>query len=87
MKFTRGQAKQLRKVLVKAASSLPNEEIEEVPDYIEDWSEDRTYCKGDVVKKDGTIYRVKKKHEAGEDKQPDETTALFTRIAESEDKS
>lgn len=80
MAITREQAKQLRKLLLKQADTLPDEEILNVPCFVEKWKAGISYTIGKRVKYNDVIYKVLQDHTSQEDWTPDNTSSLFAKV-------
>ena len=80
MAITRGQAQQLRKLLVKQADTLPDEEILNVPCFVEKWKAGISYVTGKRVKYNDVIYKVLQDHTSQEDWTPENAPSLFTKV-------
>lgn len=80
MAITRGQAKQLRKLLIKQADNLPDEEILNVPCFVEKWKAGISYVTGKRLKYNDVIYRVLQDHTSQDDWTPDVAPSLFSKI-------
>lgn len=80
MAITRGQAQQLRKLLVKQADTLPDEEILNVPCFVEKWKAGISYVTGKRVKYNDVIYKVLQDHTSQEDWTPENVPSLFAKV-------
>lgn len=80
MAITRGQAQQLRKLLVKQADTLPDEEILNVPCFVEKWKAGISYVTGKRVKYNDVIYKVLQDHTSQEDWTPENAPSLFAKV-------
>lgn len=80
MAITRGQAQQLRKLLVKQADTLPDEEILNVPCFVEKWKAGISYVTGKRLKYNDVIYKVLQDHISQEDWTPDNAPSLFAKV-------
>lgn len=80
MAITRGQAQQLRKLLVKQADTLPDEEILNVPCFVEKWKAGISYVTGKRVKYNDVIYKVLQDHTSQEDWTPENAPSLFSKV-------
>lgn len=80
MAITRGQAQQLRKLLVKQADTLPDEEILNVPCFVEKWKAGISYVSGKRVKYNDVIYKVLQDHTSQDDWTPENAPSLFAKV-------
>ena len=80
MAITRTQAKQLRKLLVKQADSLPDEEIVNVPCFVEKWKAGVEYETGKRLNYNDTVYKVLQAHTSQEDWTPEAAPSLFAKV-------
>lgn len=80
MAITRGQAQQLRKLLVKQADTLPDEEILNVPCFVEKWKAGISYVTGKRVKYNDVIYKVLQDHTSQDDWTPENAPSLFAKV-------
>ena len=80
MAITRGQAQQLRNLLVKQADTLPDEEILNVPCFVEKWKAGISYVTGKRVKYNDVIYKVLQDHTSQEDWTPENAPSLFSKV-------
>ena len=80
MAITRGQAQQLRKLLVKQADTLPDEEVLNVPCFVEKWKAGISYITGKRVKYNDVIYKVLQDHTSQEDWTPENAPSLFAKV-------
>lgn len=80
MAITRGQAQQLRKLLVKQADTLPDEEVLNVPCFVEKWKAGISYVTGKRVKYNDVIYKVLQDHTSQEDWTPENAPSLFAKV-------
>lgn len=80
MAITRGQAQQLRKLLVKQADTLPDEEILNVPCFVEKWKAGISYVTGKRVKYNDVIYKVLQNHTSQGDWTPENAPSLFAKV-------
>ena len=70
-----------RRLIVKGAKSLTDEEALEVPSLYDEWAVGITYSVGDRVHYGEKLYRCEQSHTAQEDWTPDITPALWTDVA------
>lgn len=70
-----------RRLIVKGAKSLTDEEALEVPSLYDEWAVGITYSVGDRVEYGEKLYRCEQSHTAQEDWTPDATPALWTDVA------
>lgn len=80
MAITRDQAQQLRKLLVKQADTLPDEEILNVPCFVEKWKAGISYVTGKRVKYNDVIYKVLQDHTSQDDWTPENAPSLFAKV-------
>lgn len=80
MAITRGQAQQLRKLLVKQADTLPDEDVLNVPCFVEKWKVGISYVTGKRVKHNDVIYKVLQDHTSQDDWAPDISPSLFAKV-------
>ena len=80
MAITRGQAQQLRNLLVKQADTLSDEEILNVPCFVEKWKAGISYVTGKRVKYNDVIYKVLQDHTSQEDWTPENAPSLFAKV-------
>lgn len=80
MAITRAQARQLRQLLLKQTDSLPDEEIVNVPTFVEKWKAGVLYEVGKRLNYNGTIYKVIQSHTSQEDWLPDQTVSLYAKV-------
>jgi len=85
MGITRGQAKQLRALLVKQTATLSDEEILQVPAFVEKWKAGISYVTGTRLNYNGTLYKVLQDHTSQEDWTPDNAPSLFATVLTSDD--
>ena len=80
MAITRTQAEQLRKLLVKQADGLPDEEIVNVPCFVEKWKAGVEYETGKRLNYNDTVYKVLQAHTSQEDWTPEAAPSLFAKV-------
>lgn len=80
MAITRAQAKQLRQLLVKQADSLSDEEIVNVPAFVEKWKAGTSYETGKRLSYNDIVYKVLQTHTSQTDWLPDQTGALYAKV-------
>lgn len=80
MAITRGQAKQLRKLLIKQADNLSDEEILNVPCFVEKWKAGISYVTGKRVKYNDVVYKVLQDHTSQDDWTPENAPSLFAKV-------
>lgn len=80
MAITRGQAKQLRKLLLKQADSLPDEEIVNVPAFVEKWKAGVDYAQEKRLNYNDTVYRVLQAHTSQDAWTPESAPSLFAKV-------
>lgn len=80
MAITRTQAEQLRKLLIKQADSLPDEEIITVPCFVEKWKAGVEYETGKRLNYNDTVYKVLQAHTSQEDWTPEAAPSLFAKV-------
>lgn len=80
MSITRAQAKQLRRLLLKQTETLPDEEVVNVPIFVEKWKADIYYEAGKRLNYKDIVYKVISSHTSQEDWTPDQATSLYAKI-------
>lgn len=80
MAITRSQAKQLRKLLIKQADGLSDEEILNVPCFVEKWKAGISYVTGKRLKYNDVVYKVLQDHISQDGWTPDVTPSLFAKV-------
>lgn len=83
------RARALRSKMEELASAnLTDEEAEEYPELLPQWSEGKTYKAGDRVRgADGILYKVLQNHSSQTDWKPGEAPSLFAKILADKDDS
>ena len=76
----RDEAVQLRFLLMRQAASLSDEDILEVPAFVEKWKAGVDYAVGDRLNHNGTLYKVLQAHTSQEGWEPGMTPSLFARL-------
>lgn len=85
MGITRGQAKQLRALLVKQTATLSDEDILKVPAFVEKWKAGISYVAGTRLNYNDTLYKVLQDHTSQADWTPDNAPSLFATVLTSDD--
>lgn len=80
MAITRAQAKQLRQLLLKQADSLSDEEIVNVPAFVEKWKAGMSYEAGKRLSYNNIVYKVLQSHTSQTDWLPDQTASLYAKV-------
>lgn len=80
MAITRKQARQLRKLLVKQADTLPDEEIVNVPCFVEKWKSGIFYDVGKRLNYNDVVYKVLQSHTSQEEWTPEAAPSLFAKV-------
>lgn len=80
MAVTRGQAKQLRSLLLAQADTLPDEKIIKVPCFVEKWKAGIFYTTGKRLNYNDVIYKVLTDHTSQEDWTPTESPSLYAKV-------
>lgn len=80
MAITRAQAKQLRQLLLKQADSLSDEEIVNVPAFVEKWKAGTNYEAGKRLSYNDIVYKVLQSHTSQTDWLPDQTASLYAKV-------
>ena len=80
MAITRAQAKQLRQLLIKQADSLSDEEIVNVPVFVEKWKAGTSYEVGKRLSYNNIVYKVLQTHMSQTDWLPDQTESLYAKV-------
>ena len=79
--MTRQRAKQLRALIEKAATGLPDVEALEGVELFEAWAPDRDYVKDQRVRRLGKLYRlIPETHHSQADWPPEQTPAVWVRV-------
>lgn len=76
----RDEAMQLRFLLMRQAASLSDEDILEVPAFVEKWKAGVDYAAGDRLNHNGTLYKVLQAHTSQEGWEPEIAPSLFARL-------
>ena len=79
--MTREHAYKLRAMIVKASTSLPDEDALEAVELFPAWSENTAYSVGERIRYNSTLYRCEQAHTSQADWTPDATPALWTRVS------
>lgn len=79
--ITRHKAHELRKNIVKASVSLPDEDAVDAVELFDTWSAGVVYAAGERIRYAGKLYRVVQAHTSQSGWEPDMTPALFTEVA------
>lgn len=79
--ITRKKARQLRKMIERAAVSLPDEDALEAVELFPAWAPDTDYALNDRVRYEDKLYKVVQAHTSQAQWTPDVTPALFTEVA------
>lgn len=80
MAITRAQAKQLRQLLLKQAESMSDEEIVNVPAFVEKWKVGMSYEAGKRLSYNDIVYKVLQSHTSQTDWLPDQTASLYAKV-------
>lgn len=80
MAITRAQAKQLRQLLLKQADSLSDEEIVNVPAFVEKWKAETNYEAGKRLSYNDIVYKVLQSHTSQTDWLPNQTASLYAKV-------
>lgn len=80
MAITRAQAKQLRQLLIKQADSLSDEEIVNVPAFVEKWKAGTSYEAGKRLSYNNIVYKVLQPHTSQTDWLPDQSGSLYAKV-------
>ena len=80
--MNRAKAEQLRAMLLKAITSLVDEDALKCVELFAPWKVGTTYEPGNRVRYDGKLYRCEQGHTAQEQWTPPLTPALWTEVAE-----
>ena len=80
--ISRQKAIALRRLIEKAAISLPDEDALAAVELFPAWQTDTAYDKGIRVRYDGKLYRCEQAHTSQADWTPPDTPALWTEVAE-----
>lgn len=79
--ITRQKALALRRMIEKAAISLPDEDALEAVELFPAWAVDTEFAKDIRVRYNGKLYRCEQSHTSQADWTPPETPALWTEVA------
>lgn len=75
------RAKALRaKIESLAEENLTAEEAAEYPEFFPKWEEGKEYKAGELVRKDGVLYKVLQDHSSQSDWIPETASSLFSRL-------
>ena len=80
--ITRQKARELRRMIEKAAASLTDEDASEAVELFPEWKTDTAYTLDFRVRYDGTLYKCVQAHTSQADWTPPTTPALWTEVAE-----
>lgn len=80
--ITKQRARQLRHFIEEGATALTDEQALEAVELFPSWKNGVTYEKGVRVRYSDLLYRCEQEHTSQSDWTPDETPALWTRVAE-----
>lgn len=78
--MTRDEAIQLRKLLVRQTAAMTDDEILEVPAFVEKWKPGVSYTIGDRLNHNGTIYKVLQSHTSQASWDPNMAPSLFAKL-------
>lgn len=76
----RDEAVQLRFLLMRQAASLSDEDILEVPAFVEKWKAGVDYVVGDRLNHNGTLYKVLQAHTSQDGWEPESAPSLFAKL-------
>ena len=79
--ITREHARKLREMIVKASTSLPDEDALEAVELFPAWAENTAYTVGERIRYNSTLYRCEQAHTSQSDWTPDATPALWTVVS------
>lgn len=79
--MTRERAYQLRAMIVKASTSLKDEDALEAVELYDEWKPDTEFAKDIRVRYNGKLYRVVQAHTSQAGWEPPNVSALFTEVA------
>lgn len=77
----REHAWKLRRMIVKASASLPDEDALEAVELFAAWTATGSYTQGERVRYNDQLYRCEQTHDAQAAWTPDATPALWTEVA------
>lgn len=80
MSITRGMAKQLRKLLLAATDSLPDETAAGLPTFVDTWGSGVEYKTGKRLSYNGVVYKVLQDHTSQSDWTPDTAASLYAKV-------
>lgn len=78
--MTRDEAKQFRQLLEKSAENLTDEEILQVPAFVEHWKTNTAYEVGKRVNYNGIIYKCLTTHTSQDNWTPDAAPSLWAKV-------
>lgn len=78
--MTRNEAYQFRKLLEKQSDQLSDEDILQVPVFVEHWQTNTIYEVGKRVNHNGIIYKCLTAHTSQDDWTPDAAPSLFAKV-------
>lgn len=76
----REEAKQFRKLMEKQSDQLTDEEILQVPAFVEKWQTGTSYEVGKRINYNGIIYKCLTAHTSQDDWTPETAPSLWTRV-------
>lgn len=79
--MTRGRAKQLRHYIVKASTSLTDEDALQAVELFPQWIVEHAYVVGERLQYNSVLYRVIQAHTSQADWTPDITPAMFVVVS------
>ena len=79
--ITRTHARKLREMIVKASTSLPDEDALEAVELFPAWEAGTAYLVGERIRYNSTLYRCEQAHTSQSDWTPDATPALWTVVS------
>ena len=79
--ITRTHARKLREMIVKASTSLHDEDALEAVELFPAWQTDTAYTVDERIRYNSTLYRCVQSHTSQSDWTPDATRALWTAVS------
>ena len=80
--ITREHAHKLRRMMVKASASLPDEDALQVKELFDYWAIGTAYILGQRLRYDGKLYKVLQDHTSQEEWTPDIAVSLYVEVSE-----
>ena len=80
--MTREKAHELRRLIVKASASLPDEDALNGIELFDEWFTDTDYERDDRRRYEGKLYKCLQNHKSQADWTPDVATSLWVEVAE-----